>query len=67
MNLDERLEALTWNLELMYQIHQDHVNEYKEVVATISNAIISTDRQMKKLLAIAEIHEKRIAKLEERK
>jgi hypothetical protein len=61
MTIDERIEALTMNLELM-----SHENEALRVSAQALKAIAQQDGENIRALArIAEIHERRLTKLED--
>jgi DNA repair ATPase RecN len=66
-NIDERLEAVTMNLELMSASVEAHDRQ----LATIMDAIEAHDRQittiigaLEKLVKVAETHDRRIADLE---
>jgi hypothetical protein len=68
MNIDERLEALTMNLELAHRDIQDLLTASKQHDAQIEN-ILKASRQdgenIRGLARIAEIHEQRLSGLED--
>lgn len=63
MNIDERLEALTHSVELLATMHKDSEDRMERVEQLVSDIAEGTAR----LLHVAELHEQRISRLEERR
>lgn len=61
MSIDERIEALTMNLELAWR----DIQEQKTVIDRINVAIAQDAENIRALARIAEIHERRLTDLED--
>lgn len=67
MTLDERIEALTMNLELLWKMHEDLEHSHSEAISVMANALFKIDRSFARLNTLVEYHENRISKLENQK
>lgn len=68
MNIDERIEALTQNLEVMSGLVRDlvkSVDELRESVDELRANSLRDSENIRALARIAEIHERRLTDLEE--
>jgi ABC-type transporter Mla subunit MlaD len=74
MNIDERLQALTMNLELQSHdiaLHSEQISQLAriasathETIARLANSVDALTHNVDALLHIAEIHERRITNLD---
>ena len=65
MTIDERIEALTQSIELLGHIQRDNETAWPARWDAVTQAIAQDAENIRGLVRIAEIHERRLSRLEE--
>ena len=63
-SFEERLEAINQTLELVAAMHADNDKEFRERFAEIARLQAQDGEHIRALVRIAEIHERRLSRLE---
>ena len=64
MNIDERIEALTMNLELLTRDVDTLRETFREITNQLVTAVTKDGENIRALARIAEIHDRRLTDLE---